>query len=74
MASVAATAGPSRWMLSRVRLTELDQGFHKHNFSKEHLACCTLWKEQERRIDAGKQISTTEEGVKSPHSSTLWDF
>lgn len=39
-------------------VTEKDRGFHKHESSKEHLPWYTLWKERERGIDAGKQIST----------------
>lgn len=37
---------------------EKDRGFHKHATSKEHLTCVLRWKENERRIDCGKEIST----------------
>ena len=38
--------------------TETDRGFHKHETSKEHLSSYTMWKERQRRINTGKEIST----------------
>uniref|UniRef100_A0A8C4N1Y2 TTF-type domain-containing protein n=1 Tax=Eptatretus burgeri TaxID=7764 RepID=A0A8C4N1Y2_EPTBU len=37
---------------------EKDRGFHKHATSKEHVTCVLRWKENERRIDCGEEIST----------------
>ncbi|KAI2645227.1 Zinc finger MYM-type protein 1 [Labeo rohita] len=37
---------------------ETDRGFHKHQTSKEHLSSYAMWKERERRVSSGKEIST----------------
>lgn len=33
-------------------------GFHKHKTSNEHLSSYTMWKERERRVSSGNEIST----------------
>ncbi|KAL1268636.1 hypothetical protein QQF64_033999 [Cirrhinus molitorella] len=37
---------------------ETDRGFHKHETSKEHISSYTMWKERERCVSSGKEIST----------------
>jgi len=38
--------------------TETKKGFSKHADSKDHLACCVMWKEKENRSTNSKEIST----------------
>ncbi|CAM4655053.1 unnamed protein product [Leuciscus chuanchicus] len=37
---------------------ETNKGFNRHEMSKEHLTCYSMWKEKVSRIDKGKEIST----------------
>ncbi|ROI52181.1 Zinc finger MYM-type protein 1 [Anabarilius grahami] len=37
---------------------ETNKGFSRHEMSKEHLTCHSMWKEKVSRIDKGKEIST----------------